>query len=196
MARTPLSFRPWDRVGANQMRHFAIPALALVLAACGGSNDGGPSSAEPAETVSETPIPVEPDGGIGDGAAPPSASTSGTLPQTMPEAMRGDWHKNVLGRAPTSEECDPRLRGTVDWDRLITVRENGYGYFELGGRIIEVHNRSASTIDATFDTTYADTPTSERRNFALNRDDTLIINLDDNGDGVVEVAEYLRCPKG
>ncbi|MBX7513519.1 hypothetical protein K3179_03050 [Qipengyuania sp. GH38] len=112
----------------------------------------------------------------------------------MPQEMRGIWHKDILGRAPNAEECDPRLRGTIDWDRLITVRDSGYVYFEMSGRIMEVHDRTDTMIDATFDTTYADTPTSERRDFALQGDGTLAINLDD-GDGTMQVVQYRRCPE-
>ena len=129
-----------------------------------------------------------------------SNSTTGDRPssenfaQTMPARLRGDWHKDDLGRAPTAKDCDPRLRGTIDWDRLITVGDGGYSYFETGGRILEVHNRTDTMIDATFDTTYADTPTSERRDFALQPDGTMAVNKDD-GDGVMDVTQYIRCPE-
>ncbi|WP_100260473.1 hypothetical protein [Qipengyuania seohaensis] len=125
---------------------------------------------------------------------PPSEPEPATFAMTMPQEMRGIWHKDILGRAPDTEECDPRLRGTIDWDRLITVRDSGYVYFEMSGRIMEVHNRTDTMIDATFDTTYADTPTSERRDFALQNDGTLAINLDD-GDGAMQVVQYRRCPE-
>ncbi|MFU7527613.1 hypothetical protein [Qipengyuania sp. ASV99] len=57
------------------MRVTFAAFLALALASCGGA----PEPAD--ETVpSETPIPVEPDGGLGDGAGPPPADTPGMIP--------------------------------------------------------------------------------------------------------------------
>ena len=111
----------------------------------------------------------------------------------MPKRLRGVWHKDDLDRAPTKKDCDPSLRGTIDWDRLITVRKDGYGYFETGGRIMTVHRVSDTMIDATFDTTYADTPTSARKDFALQQDGTMAVNHDD-GDGQLDVTQYRRCP--
>ena len=112
----------------------------------------------------------------------------------MPPAMMGRWHINNLGRAPKAADCDPERDATRDYDRLITVREGGYGYFETGGRIADVHNRSDRMIDATFDTTYADTPTSERRVFALQPDGSLAVKTV-GGDGVMNVTQYFRCPE-
>ena len=168
----------------------------LALAACAP----GTEDAERAPAAdSRERIPVEPDSGTGAGAPPiPETATRTAAPntfaRTMPQGLRGDWHKDDLGRAPTKEDCDPRLRGTIDWDRLITVRDNGYSYFETGGRIMEVHNRTDTMIDATFDTTYADDPTSERRDFILQPDGTMAINNDD-GDGILDVTQYRRCPR-
>ncbi len=176
------------------MRFCLTLLLGTALAACSPSSDE--PTPEDASTQESSPMPVEPDGGIGDGAGPPDASGEGDesgQAGTMPSAMIGDWHINALDRAPTAQDCDDRLRGTVEYDRLITVRDGGYSYFETGGRIETVHRRTDSMIDATFDTTYADTPTSERRDFALQDNGTLAINIDD-GDGTPEVTEYVRCP--
>ena len=170
-------------------KNLLIAAACGVLVASCANESGEPN---PAETM----IPVEPDGGIGDGAPPiPSPASSQSLAKTMPVQLRGDWHKDDLGHAPTAQDCDPRLRGTIDWDRLITVNEGGYSYFETGGRIMEVHARTDTMIDATFDTTYADTPTSARQDFALQNDGTMAVNEDD-GDGQMTVKEYIRCPEG
>jgi hypothetical protein len=53
---------------------LTLLAPALLLAAC------GQQEATP-EPPAETPIPVEPDGGIGDGARPPEAVAEATIPQ-------------------------------------------------------------------------------------------------------------------
>lgn len=165
-------------------RHLIAACAILAVSACGNPSSRSDDPLNESET-SETAPPAQQDA---------QDAAERDFAQTMPEALRGDWHKADLGRAPTAEDCDPRLRGTIDWDRLITVRDGGYSYFETGGRIMEVHNRTDTMIDATFDTTYADTPTSERRDFALQDDGSMAINLDD-GDGTMNVVEYLPCPE-
>ncbi|MGB3797977.1 MAG: hypothetical protein WA957_16960, partial [Alteraurantiacibacter sp.] len=161
----------------------------LALAACSAEQE----PAKGAPEASSTMMPVEPDGGIGDGAGPPDPLPAAQLEQTMPQTLRGSWRKDDLGRAPDSDDCDIYRPVNQSWERVITVREGGYSHFETGGRIMEVHNRTTTMIDATFDTTYADTPTSARKDFALQADGTLAVN-DDNGDGRMEVSTYLRCP--
>lgn len=169
----------------GSLPRLALLSMPFLLAACDRAGDEAaerlPDQAPLEET---TPAPT------------PSVSESQNAPlaKTMPSAMHGDWHKDDLGRAPTAQDCDPRLRGTIDWDRLMTVRDEGYSYFETGGRIMEVHARTDRTIDATFDTTYADTPTSERRDFALEGGGTLAVDAD-NGDGGMDVTRYIRCPE-
>ena len=59
----------------------ALP-LALLAAACSDGPDEA-AAPEPAETM----MPVEPDGGIGDGAGPPGPVTA----ETIPAAFRGVW---------------------------------------------------------------------------------------------------------
>ena len=59
------------------MRALPLFALTLILAGCGDQ------AADPAaQAPAETPIPVEPDGGIGDGAGPPldPAIAAGEIP--------------------------------------------------------------------------------------------------------------------
>ena len=171
---------------------LTIVGACVALAACSQSAE----TPNNAPTPSPTMMPVEPNGGNGSGAPPiPDASSAGQFERTMPVRLRGDWHSGDRGRAPTSVDCDPRLRGTIHWDRIITVNEGGYSYFETGGRIMEGHNRTGTFIDATFDTTYADEPTQARKDFALQNDGTMAVN-DDDGDGRLSVRTYIRCPEG
>lgn len=164
---------------------FLIAATALGLVGCGN----------PA-TKSDDPIVQDPADDVPGASTPAQAETTqATLASTMPEAMFGQWHIDDLGRAPTAEDCDPMKDGMRDYDRLITVRDEGYSYFETGGRITEVHARTDSMIDATFDTTYADTPTSERRDFALQQGGTLAVNRETE-EGVMKAFQYRRCPEG
>lgn len=72
------------RWGGMSIRPLLSPALPLllVLAACsGGSDDAG----DPAPD--ETMMPVEPDGGIGDGAGPPQP----VIADEIPADFRGVW---------------------------------------------------------------------------------------------------------
>ena len=111
------------------MKHFAIPALALVLAACGGSNDDGPSSAEPVEAVSDTPIPVEPDGGIGDGAKP----LDEVLANRIPTRFHGVWDYDKGTCAPESD-----LRMEISGSEILFYESIGMvtGVEEEGDAII------------------------------------------------------------
>ena len=168
-------------------------APAMLLAAC--SDDARDTAAPEA---AETPIPVEPGGGIGDGATPlPEAADEpeGDFAMTMPTALRGQWREDDLGRAPTAEDCNQTSQTNRNFGKVLSVRDDGYGLFETGGRIMEVHNRTDSMIDATFDTTYADEPTQARRDFALQPDGTLAVN-DDDGDGRMTVTQYRPCRTG
>lgn len=110
----------------------------------------------------------------------------------MPEALRGQWRKNDLGRDPTPEDCDQTSQSNTNFGKVLTVTARGYSLFEDGGRIIDVHRRSDRTILATFDTTYADTPTRARRSFALGPQGALTVR-DDPDTGRSDVTEYLRC---
>lgn len=169
----------------------ALPVALMALAAC--SQD----APVPDETHAAAQDPAAADDAVLQPESTPSENADSgteTLAKTMPTAMFGRWHTDDLGRAPTTADCDPELDATRDYDRLITVYQVGYGYFETGGRIIDVHARTDSMIDATFDTTYADTPTQARKDFALQANGTLAVNHDD-GDGQAEVTQYRRCPE-
>lgn len=178
---------------------LAVPIL--VLSACA---QPAPSDATNPVTVADEgvvpggPMPVEPDGGIGDGAAPlpgAAADEQEASAASMPAALRGQWREDDLGRAPTREDCNQTSSTNRNFGKVLTVREDGYSLFETGGRIMEVHSRTDTMIDATFDTTYADTPTRARRDFALQPGGTLAVN-DDDGDGRLSVTQYRRCLGG
>ncbi|GMN13880.1 hypothetical protein [Altererythrobacter sp. MTPC7] len=139
-------------------------------------------------------MPVEPDGGIGDGAPPIRTAGSESAEDTMPASLRGQWRENDLSRTPTAKDCEQTSDTNRNFGKVLTVRNDGYTLFEQGGRLMEVHNRTDTMIDATFDTTYADTPTQARKDFALQPGGTLAINHDD-GDGILNVTEYLPCPE-
>lgn len=166
-----------------------LPAALLALAACSQDTQAPVDSEVLAEGAADNEVVQAQEASLAD------ATESGPTAQanTMPAAMYGRWHQDTLGQAPTAADCDPESDATRDYDRLITVRETGYGYFETGGRIMEVHDRSDRMIDATFDTTYADTPTQARKDFSLQANGSLVVQ--DKGGQESETIRYQRCPE-
>ncbi len=164
-----------------------ISVLALSVAVAGCSPDPAAStdpSAEIAAPVAET--------NVGPQARISAEDETQTFPKTMPAALHGVWRQDDLGGAPTAEDCNQTSASNKNFGKVMTVRADGYSLFEDGGRIIETHNRTDETIDATFDTTYADTPTKARRNFVMQPAGTLVVT--DLG-GTSPTVEYRPCPK-
>lgn len=149
---------------------------------------------QPAETM----MPVEPDGGIGDGAGPPDTvdgdeTRDDGLTATIPQAVRGEWREDDLGRAPTTEDCNQTSQSNRNFGKVLTVRADGYSLFEESGEITEVHNRTDTMIDATFDVTVGPGTSQARKDIALQPGGSLAVNHDD-GDGRLDVVQYRRCP--
>ncbi|MXO87011.1 hypothetical protein GRI38_13335 [Altererythrobacter aurantiacus] len=170
---------------------LAAPLTLLALAACSPATEEALGDAEAGEEM----IPVEPDGGTGAGAPPLPTDTQAEaeeFAQTMPNAIRGTWREDNLGRAPTAEDCNQTSTTNRNFGKVLTIREDGYSLFETGGDIIEVHNRTDEMIDATFNTSYGDRPSRARKDFALQPGGTLAVNNDD-GDGRLSVTQYRRC---
>lgn len=73
--------RPSRRRSATRVRGVLVVALAAtLLAACGPEDTGGAMEPnEPADPTEASPLPVEPDEGIGDGASAPSEELIGVL---------------------------------------------------------------------------------------------------------------------
>lgn len=169
-------------------------SLTIVVAMLGGCAPTGEQESGQTDTSQQvkeaTPsidaVPAEK-------ATATTSTERGPSDSTMPLAVRGQWRQNDLGRVPTSEDCNQSSQSNRNFGKVLTINVRGYSFFEDGGRIIEVHSKTDAMIDATFDTTYADTPTSARKDFALQSDGSLAVNNDD-GDGRLDVIEFLRCP--
>lgn len=73
-----------------------IPLAALLMLAACGSEPAAPAP-------EDTPIPVEPDGGIGDGAGPPEATVDETLANRIPTRFQGVWDYVEGTCAPESD---------------------------------------------------------------------------------------------
>jgi hypothetical protein len=179
-----------------------VSALTIAIALCGlaACSQGTEPSGTPDATATDTPIPVEPDGGIGDGAGPPDAPSTtedadgaqerGAFAKTFPVAIRGKW-RETDGAAVTKAQCDGYQQDNMG--EVLTVREDGYSYFETGGRFISVSEREPGSIRAVFDTTYADEPTRDELEFSVDPvTKTLTVRNFDTGER--STTTYRRCP--
>ena len=172
--------------------------LLLMLAACSApaDNDDAPAPPEPSAETGAT------DDAASDAVDSDVADSSGSngsqdvderseeraAPGTMPLAMRGTFARAEVGDPdPTGRACNPAYA----FDKVITIREDGYSLFETGGRITEVEVQSRNSIYADFDTTYADTPTSSRERFAVSDEGRTLRRsiVGENG----ETIRYRRC---
>lgn len=174
-----------------------LSAAVLTLGAC--SEPAADDTGDDPAAVGESPMPVEPDGGIGDGAGPPDdvepaqqdAEEPSAFAQTFPTAIRGKW-RETSGPAPTAAQCDGY--DAENMGKVLTIREDSFSYFETGGRFISVSDRAPGHIRAVFDTTYADEPTRDELEFRVNPvAKTLTVRNFDAGEQ--ETVTYRRCPR-
>lgn len=100
-----------------------MPALPLALVAAGCS-DPAPTETAPVETA----IPVEPDGGIGDGAGPPMASRD-----AIPASFRGVWDI-------ADGTCNPAS------DLRMDIRDDEIEFYESLGKVTSVEVESPDAI--------------------------------------------------
>jgi len=194
--------------------------LILIAAACAAAGctvqnadeNDAPTDTEAASEqpgVAQTPMPVEPDGGIGDGAppledmvlgqesGPPETDDSSeenagdTLPKSFPTAIRGTWRESD-GASLTKAQCDNTVADNMG--KVLIVQADGYSLFETGGRFIAVKAREPGRIRAVFDTTYADKPTREELEFTVDPvERTLTVRNFDTDDRAT--TTYRRCPR-
>lgn len=76
------------------MRVVLASLVLLGLAACSGAEEDAGN-----QPAAETPVPVEPDGGIGDGAGPPPADAPGMIPARF----HGVWDYELGDCVPESD---------------------------------------------------------------------------------------------
>ena len=112
------------------MKRSLLPAtvpLVMLLAACSGASDDA-AAPEPAETM----MPVEPDGGIGDGAGPPE----GLGTPAIPAPFHGVWDYVDGSCAPES-------------DLRIEIRPESIGFYESLGELTAIDIASPDDITVT-----------------------------------------------
>jgi hypothetical protein len=77
------------------------------------------------------------------------------------------------------------------------IRADGFSYFEEGGTLIEVHEATATRIDATFDTTYVE-PVESRLVFELvdgtEAGDQLLRVTPEDESFFTDTVDHVRCP--
>lgn len=174
---------------------LSLSVLVVLVGGCSQTGDPETSRSGTPELPTGISESGETDAEPGRLAAPPTSAASerAILTRSMPEAVRGQWRENDLARAPLTEDCNQTSQSNKNFGKVLSINADGYTLFEDGGQIIDVHSRTDTMIDATFDTTYADTPTRARRNFTLQPSGSLVVH-DDEEDWRHQVTEYVRCP--
>lgn len=163
-----------------------------------GTNQGG--SAERAEvavgSATSKAMPGDQAGGLDSSPSTPSndavTQDSPPLSLSMPVGVRGKWRRSTEASVTAAQCVDS---ANTNMGLILTIRSEGFSRFEDGGRLLRVHERDSSKIRATFDTTYADTPTQGEFLFAAQDNGQTLIERQ-YGDGALPgVLRYRRCPQ-
>ncbi|MBX7539780.1 hypothetical protein [Qipengyuania sphaerica] len=151
---------------------LAFSSLALALAAC----------AEPIEDrpdTEETAIPVEPDGGIGDGAGPPEM-----VDGDIPPALHGRW-----GLVP--EDCTSD-RG--DAKGLVNIDAEGIQFYESRGVVDTVSQSDPGSFRATYAFSGEGQEWNRDMELTLSEDGTTITRSEFGEEALAEPLTYTKCP--
>ena len=158
---------------------FLAAAPALALAACGApADDAATDSAETADA----PIPVEPDGGIGDGAGPPAGDDSAADASTIPTALQGRW-------GLVAADCTS-TRGVAKG--LIEVTGDRITFYESRATLGEIADRSDTSIRADFAFTGEGMEWSRDIALAAEGEDKLV-RTEYGEDALAEPLTYTKC---
>lgn len=161
----------------------ALPALAL--AAC----DTAPTDnvAAGADT-GETPMPVEPDGGIGDGATPPAdePSTPDDDTAAIPAVIQGRW--GLVAADCTSTRGDAK--------GLIEVSGDTITFYESRATLGDIAERTDDSIRATF--SFIGEGMTWTRDMALEAQDggETLVRTEFGEDAMADPLRYSRCSGG
>ena len=120
------------------------------------------------------------------------AQNSAPLSLTMPVETQGKWRRSTEASVTRAQCVDS---ATPNMGLVLTIRPDGFSRFGDGGRLIRVHERGPKRIRATFDTTYADTPTQGEFVFEAQDNGQTLIERQ-YGDGAQPgILRYRRCPQ-
>lgn len=168
------------------------PATDDTTAASSGAEDTDQTTATPATATPATPAPADA-APTTDGAPTTVASATGsTAPPstsgTIPAALRGTWRESEAGSV-TAAECDD-INDASNMGRVLEIRADGFSNFEEGGRLLAVYSSDDTSVDALFDTSYAE-PRQDRFTFeAQNGGNVLVVTSAD----LPGPVRYVRCP--
>lgn len=148
-----------------------IPAIFLALAACGGAD-------EPASPLDEeSPIPVEPDGGIGDGATPIAEE----FETGIPSALQGRW-----GLVPA--DCEP---GRADAKGLMIVSVDKLEFYESVGTLGEPSERLPQRLRADF--AFTGEGMTWTREMSLETDGETLMRTEYGAEAMPGPLRYTKC---
>ena len=161
---------------------------------------GQHGSGEPAEVTVEPATSKAVSGAKATGLASSQSTPSITaatrdsppLSLTMPAGIQGKWRRKTEASVTPAQCVDS---ASPNMGLILTIRPDGFSRFEDGGRLIRVHERDSRRIRATFDTTYADTPTQGEFVFEAQDNGQTLIERQ-YGDGAQPgILRYRRCPQ-
>ena len=150
----------------------ALPVTLLALAACAQPADDAPDS-------NETMMPVEPDGGIGDGAGPPTDSVA----EGIPAALQGRW-----GLVPA--DCTS-TRG--DAKGLIEIDGESITFYESRAVLEEVETSQPTMIAARFAFTGEGQEWTRDMTWRLSDDRSQLVRSETGADALAEPLTYMKC---
>lgn len=154
-----------------------LAALPLMLAACGDRPDD--DAPEPTETA----IPVEPDGGIGDGATPLPEDTADASEAGIPPSVQGRW-------GLTAADCTS-ARG--DAKGLLTISADTLTFYESVGRLGPIEARTDDRIRADFAFTGEGMIWTRDVALTVQDDGRTLVRREYGEDAPPEAFRYTRC---
>lgn len=159
-------------------------ALPFALVACSQQT----AEEAPAPAATDSPMPVEPSGGAGDGATPPSSGTDARDPSTAPEtvipmAFQGRW-----GMVPA--DC---ASNRSDAKGLLTIGSKVLRFYESVGTLKGEATRSDTTIRGQFEFTGEGMTWNRDVTLSLSPDGDTLTRLDRGDDQPGGPFTYARC---
>ena len=163
-------------------RTILTAGLVMSLAACTQGTDPQAGQTGDAPAPRETMMPVEPDGGIGDGATP-LPELLGDAGEAVPQALQGRW--GLVEADCTSDRGDAK--------GLITVSGNSIRFYESTATVGEDPRISGDTIRAEWDFTGEGMSWSRDMQLALADEGDRLVRTEFGEDAIAEPLTYSKC---
>jgi len=152
----------------------------LALSAC---QKAPAAETEPKADATETAIPVEPDGGIGDGAPPLAGETIGAG-NAIPAAFQGRW-------GMTANDCDPAQADVAKG--LMVVSGNRLEFYESVGTLDDIESVSATRLAGDFNFTGEGMEWERDITMDLQDNGRTLIRRETGEDAIPGPLNYSRC---